>query len=340
MCFRRMTFVLRIVANLLPVAVLIGSTAVVYRLLQRLQDGRPLLEFEPRRRVPWNFLPPAVLLGLSFTSLAIAPPQELPQQEAPEEAAAVAAAASVGPPGLAPTAAMATAATAKSWSSLEAGGLTALDMWAQTLAFAALALMISAVLVLGYRAGPSDLGLPKSWQQLRGDVRTGATAFLAVLLPVYAIQLTLTILLEPSQGHPLIEELHVRHTTGMMIAAVAAAVAAAPLLEETTFRLVFQGWLERTEDRLLRLSDEAPWNADGLLPGLVRGWAPILISGVAFSAAHWGHGVAPVSLLPLGWTLGYLYQRTHRLAPSVVCHALFNALSLVMLWLDLAAGEQ
>jgi membrane protease YdiL (CAAX protease family) len=125
-----------------------------------------------------------------------------------------------------------------------------------------------------------------------------------------------------------------------MIGAAAAAVAAAPLLEEITFRLVFQGWLERTEDRLLGLSEDAPWNADGVLPGLVRGWAPILVSGVAFSAAHWGHGVAPVSLLPLGWTLGYLYQRTHRLAPSVVCHALFNALSLIMVGLELMGGAE
>jgi membrane protease YdiL (CAAX protease family) len=334
-----MSFDLRIVANLLPVAVLIGSTAVVYRLLQRLQAGHPLVEYQPRRRVPWNFLPPAVLLGLSFTSLAISP-QDVPELESPEETAAVAVAASSGPPGFAPASAVALAGTAKGWSTLEAGGLTALDMWAQTLAFGTLAMMIGAVLVLGYRAGPSDLGLPTSWRQLWGDVRTGATAFLAVLLPVYAIQLTLTLLLEPSQGHPLIEELQVRHSVGMMIGAAAAAVAAAPLLEEITFRLVFQGWLERTEDRLLGLSEDAPWNADGVLPGLVRGWAPILVSGVAFSAAHWGHGVAPVSLLPLGWTLGYLYQRTHRLAPSVVCHALFNALSLIMVGLELMGGAE
>lgn len=334
-----MTLALSIIANLLPIAVLIGSTAVVYRLLQRLQGGRLLLEFEPRRRVPWNFLPPAVLLGLSFSSLAVTP-QDVAELPAPGEAAAVAVAASVGPPGVGPVSAVALAGTAKGWSSLEAGGLTALDMWAQTLAFGTLAMMIGAVLILGYRAGPSDLGLPTSWQQLRGDMRTGATAFLAVLLPVYSIQLTLTLLLEPSQGHPLIEELQVRHSFGMMIGAAAAAVAAAPLLEETTFRLVFQGWLERTEDRLLGLSEDAPWNADGVLPGLIRGWAPILISGVVFSAAHWGHGVAPVSLLPLGWTLGYLYQRTHRLAPSVVCHALFNALSLVMVGLALMGGAE
>jgi membrane protease YdiL (CAAX protease family) len=36
--------------------------------------------------------------------------------------------------------------------------------------------------------------------------------------------------------------------------------------------------------------------------------------------------------------LGYVYQRTHRLLPSIVCHALFNAFSLYVLWLALTAG--
>jgi membrane protease YdiL (CAAX protease family) len=70
------------------------------------------------------------------------------------------------------------------------------------------------------------------------------------------------------------------------------------------------------------------------------GWSPILISGTLFALAHLGHGVAPASLLPLGMALGYVYQRTHRIVPSMVCHALFNAFSLLMLWLALAAGTQ
>jgi membrane protease YdiL (CAAX protease family) len=63
-----------------------------------------------------------------------------------------------------------------------------------------------------------------------------------------------------------------------------------------------------------------------------------VISGTLFALAHMGQGVAPASLLPLGMALGYLYQRTHRILPSIVCHALFNGFSLLMLWLALAAG--
>jgi membrane protease YdiL (CAAX protease family) len=51
-----------------------------------------------------------------------------------------------------------------------------------------------------------------------------------------------------------------------------------------------------------------------------------------FAVAHIGQGVAPFSLFPLALVLGYLYQRTHRIVPSIVCHALFNATSLLALW--------
>lgn len=73
----------------------------------------------------------------------------------------------------------------------------------------------------------------------------------------------------------------------------------------------------------------------GWLLGLPHGWTPILISGVAFGLAHVGHGVAPVSLVLFGIVLGYLYQRTHRLLPSITAHLVFNAYSMLLLWLQL-----
>ncbi|NOZ39382.1 MAG: CPBP family intramembrane metalloprotease [Planctomycetes bacterium] len=73
----------------------------------------------------------------------------------------------------------------------------------------------------------------------------------------------------------------------------------------------------------------------GWIPDLPHGWTPILISGFVFGLAHIGHGVAPVSLVLFGIVLGYLYQRTHRLVPSIAAHMLFNAYSMVLLWLQL-----
>jgi len=73
----------------------------------------------------------------------------------------------------------------------------------------------------------------------------------------------------------------------------------------------------------------------GWIPDLPHGWTPVLISGVVFGLAHLGHGVAPVSLILFGIVLGYLYQRTHRLVPSITAHMLFNAYSMLLLWLHL-----
>jgi membrane protease YdiL (CAAX protease family) len=188
----------------------------------------------------------------------------------------------------------------------------------------------------------------------------------------------LTALLEPKSGHPLIEELLVDHSLSMMAAAAVAACIAAPLFEETAFRLIFQGWLERREmlsqavvltetspptpEPDLTREGEAPAEPSSVYQHPARqeprppaavdltqpftmtevesyalpSWAPILISGTLFGLAHYGHGVSPVPLILLGIIMGYLYQRTHRVTPSIVCHFLFNAFTFLMLALQFA----
>jgi membrane protease YdiL (CAAX protease family) len=46
---------------------------------------------------------------------------------------------------------------------------------------------------------------------------------------------------------------------------------------------------------------------------------------------HLGQGWAPVPLFFLSLALGWLYQRTHRLLPSLVVHVCLNSCSLLML---------
>ena len=55
---------------------------------------------------------------------------------------------------------------------------------------------------------------------------------------------------------------------------------------------------------------------------------PILLFGLA----HVGYGPDPIPLFLLALVLGYTYQRTHRIVPSIVTHALFNGMSLFALW--------
>ena len=68
------------------------------------------------------------------------------------------------------------------------------------------------------------------------------------------------------------------------------------------------------------------------LAGLPYGWAPILISSLLFAAAHYGYGPDPVPIFFLAIILGYVYQRTHRITPCIVAHALFNSLAMLVLW--------
>jgi membrane protease YdiL (CAAX protease family) len=156
----------------------------------------------------------------------------------------------------------------------------------------------------------------------------------------------------------------VDHSLEMMTAAAFAAVVAAPLYEETAFRLVFQGWLERREmlaqpvvahevaPSVDAASEPSEVGADGIerleaepLPQVTYtyappGWLPVVISGIVFGLAHYGHGVSPIPLILLGAVMGYLYQRTHRITPSIICHVLFNAFTFVLLALQFSGPQE
>jgi len=64
-------------------------------------------------------------------------------------------------------------------------------------------------------------------------------------------------------------------------------------------------------------------------------WCAIGISSAIFALLHWNHGPDWVPLLLLAAGMGYLYQRTHRLLPSLVVHAGLNSLSMWMLWVHI-----
>lgn len=66
----------------------------------------------------------------------------------------------------------------------------------------------------------------------------------------------------------------------------------------------------------------------------VAAWFPIAISSTVFALLHYSHGPDWIPLLLLAAGMGYLYQRTHRLLPSLVVHSLLNSLSLWGLWVE------
>jgi len=272
------------------------SLVALFFLFQRHIDGRPLLAYEPRRPVPWGPLTAVIpLLFLAMNFLSAL--GEPPEDIDPAETIAM-------------------------------GWLNSAIMIG----------LVTAAMVLLKRivdADAMDLGLPSSLRQLAGDAGIGIFACIASLVPTYFVLYVLHAVFQPEQQHQLIEQLLEHRSPQMMLAAFALAVVAAPVFEEFTFRVLLQGWLERKEDELGAQDSELARPRQSMIAGLPHGWAPILMTSLAFGLAHVGHGIAPVPLVVFGIVLGYLYQRTHRLAASIAAHMLFNAYSMGLLWLQI-----
>jgi membrane protease YdiL (CAAX protease family) len=322
----------------------VASLATLFRLFVRHIDGQPLLPHEPRRPVPWNFIAPLLLLGPPAIGIinGITGHREEPPEPAyfALPAAYAATAAATGPAPWGGSLLCAASAVHVAEQLNDAAGAAA-KVWQTAVASILLALACYAILAALFGAMPHDLGLPSSWRQTGRDCWIGAVAFIASLAPIYALMAALALVFEPKDGHPLIEQFIVNPSLSLMAATAAAAVISAPLFEETAFRLVFQGWLERwmlprTSSPLDEQFESSA--GDGPPPPVAQhpagGWTAIGISSVLFGLAHWGQGVAPVPLILLGVIMGYLYQRTHRVLPAMVCHLLFNAYSLGLVWLQ------
>jgi membrane protease YdiL (CAAX protease family) len=195
-----------------------------------------------------------------------------------------------------------------------------------------------ALLSTVFRASVVDLGLPTSWRQARRDVAVGVTACLASLLPIYLLLMALSMLVDSTKGHPLVEQFEQSPSLAALAALAVTALVAAPVSEEISFRLVFQGWLERIEGRREVAESPPPADIDEFLveaiPDFRPSWKPMAISALVFGAAHVGAGVAPIPLAVLGLVLGYLYWRTHRVLPCIACHTTFNAVAVCGAWLQ------
>jgi membrane protease YdiL (CAAX protease family) len=79
---------------------------------------------------------------------------------------------------------------------------------------------------------------------------------------------------------------------------------------------------------------------DGAVPypwpqSLWKHWLPIAASSLIFALMHFSHGLAwiPLTILALG--LGFIYQRTHRILPSITVHFCLNALSMAFFWVQM-----
>ncbi|MDA7980681.1 MAG: CPBP family intramembrane metalloprotease [Pirellulales bacterium] len=169
------------------------------------------------------------------------------------------------------------------------------------------------VLMLGLKATTADLGLTARF--FDRDVITGVLTFGIILIPIGALNVVLSLIVDPKSEHPILDMLKNADTPWHVWGtSILAAVIIAPLVEEFLFRGIFQGYLER------RFGQQS--------------WLPIVISSVFFATVHFnGDSPAPIPLFFFALGLGYLYRQTHRLWPCIVLHFCLNALSISVMWL-------
>lgn len=210
------------------------------------------------------------------------------------------------------------------------------------------------------RCGATEADLGWSWGKVFGDLKQGVTMFLLIVVPVFAIQMALSLFFEPQ--HPIIKLL--RETPSPMFFAICGVMAifVAPIVEEFLFRVIIQGWLENVA-AYWKTGDEARERLN--YPQVVLGgnmpilsdaetgeptgnesefelrpsWWPIVVSSLLFAMAHLGNSTDPIPLFVFACGLGYLYQRTHRILPCIIVHALLNSISMWKLWLLLNAEQ-
>lgn len=281
-----------------------------------------LLDREPAPPVPWGGFDLLVVTGiyllLQFVALSLAGNEPLPVVVPPElvgyqelrvgEAASpwpVAALREIGRPSR--------GVVTAHWS---------MKLMAAGSAATLLAMIASIVyLRLVRRATWSDLGLrsPEPWR----DILRGLGTFGVVAIPIFTLHAIVNWLLEPEQGHPIIEA--VMRFPGFFWLSLVTAVIIAPVTEEFFFRGLLLGWL-----------DSLPTARETDVHGRPRlAWWPVVLTSTGFALLHLGHGAAPVALLFFSLVLGWLYQRHHRLLPCITLHAALNGTSMLMLAAEL-----
>ncbi|HUY34814.1 MAG TPA: CPBP family intramembrane glutamic endopeptidase [Pirellulales bacterium] len=288
------------------VATLVAANLWLWFLLVgRWRQGRALVPLEPRRPVPWTGLDvAAVALGYFLVSnivVALMPAAGQPMVASGE----------------------ADAATDTTRTPARLMGIAAVN----------LATLAAAIFWIRRRrrAEWADLGFDRS--RLSADVRLGLAAFAVVSVPIYAMQAGLTQLTTPSE-HPIVKAWQATSEPGwgLRLSSLFSAVLVAPLAEEFLFRVVLQGWLESLEnDSWMQANGPSIAGAAIRSTPTRRRWSPVVLSSAIFALIHLPHGVVPLFFFALA--LGYLYQQTHRLWPSMVVHLCLNACTMAMLWM-------
>lgn len=268
-----------------------------YQLIVRKGEGKPFLDRVARRSVPWGPMASALTVSLVVVNVLAFFTGEANEQALPEVPSELID------------------------NIIQSAGLQ----------FAIIGLILGSIRIIT-QANAVDFGLPTSLRILVRDLWLGASTYAAVLIPVFGTMALLSWGADsPGKQHPFIEILSETPDPQVYCAIAFLVVVLAPLFEEIFFRLLLQGWLERWETETYSTEEnlETAEVPEKGVAGLPFGWFPILVSSTLFAAAHVGAGFAPIALIPFAIILGYVYQRTHRIVPCMIAHALFNATTVL-----------
>jgi membrane protease YdiL (CAAX protease family) len=240
-------------------------------------------------------------------------------------------------------------------------------------AVAQVIMLVLAPLVLRWTSGAHlhDLGLSLSgwWRQ----AAVGVVAMLITTPVVFLVQFGAISVWQPN-SHPLEKMLREHFSVDVGYLALVTGVILAPMLEEMTFRAIFQGWLIRwmirreysTEPReiLLELQSHeiegesvsqpaAYWEAAERSAVLLADpvpeqapesrravWKAIVVTSLFFAVVHAAQWPAPIPIFVLSLVLGTIYYRTGSLIASICMHGAFNGLSTLMMFVALLVGPE
>ena len=326
-----MLALLQSILILASVGLPVASLFVWVRLVRDLERGRPWVCFEHRRAVPWGLMTVGAV-GLIML-LAAALGSAVAARWSGNGADLVRATAKGQD---LPTAAVSSEQVEQAWNDIEASSqarpVDAADFVGLAVGSIGAVLMCYAWLRLAHRATVGDLGY--SLRHLTTDLRLGTKAFIALIVPVLLLQIILTQWW-PSE-HPLAKFLEESPDPANFALVGIVAVIVAPLFEETLFRMLLQGWLEKLDCELQSASGAGSTHSPLLEELRPRAWT-IAVSATLFALAHYTHGPDWIPLLLLASGLGYIYQRTHRIQACLVIHFLVNLLAVCQLWYHVAS---
>jgi membrane protease YdiL (CAAX protease family) len=242
-------------------------------------------------------------------------------------------------------------------------------MFINAIAQGVLLVLVPLVLRLTSGARLRDLGL--SWSEWWRQVAVGVVAMLITTPVVFLIQFGAISVWQP-HSHPLEKMLREHFSVDVGYLAIVTGVILAPMLEEMTFRAIFQSWLmkwmrrrehsTKLHDIPLELQGPEPggyslspppayWEA-GVRPDDFQGdpvldqapqshsavWKAIVVTSIFFAAVHAPQWPAPIPIFVLSLVLGTVYYRTGSLIASVCMHGAFNGLSTLLMFVMLLVG--